>query len=174
MWRGFASGSLAPCRSRRTRGRQRDRHLAQAPVQLWRSTNSTTLQTFYEDIYAAGVDILLVGHDHVYERFAPSDPAGVADPAFGVRQFTVGMGGADHHSFATIRSTSQVRNSDTYGVMKFTLHASSYDWKFLPIDGATFTDSGTASTHGAPNGPPVIDSASIDQARTDHRLRRSR
>ena len=84
-------------------------------------------------------------------------------PGFGVRQFTVGMGGADHHSFATIRSTSQVRNGDTYGVMKFTLHASSYDWKFLPIDGATFTDSGTASTHGAPNGQPVIDSASIDQ-----------
>ena len=73
------------------------------------------------------------------------------------------MGGEDHHSFATIRSTSQVRNGDTFGVMKFTLHASSYDWKFLPIDGATFTDSGTASTHGAPNGQPVIDSASIDQ-----------
>ena len=48
--------------------------------------------------------------------------------------------------------------------MKFTLHANSYDWKFLPVDGATFTDSGTAPTHDAPNGSPVIDSAAIDQA----------
>ncbi len=134
------------------------------------STNLTELQAFYQDIYNAGADILLVGHDHVYERLAPMNPSGAADPTYGVRQFTVGMGGAEHHSFSTIRSTSQVRNNDTWGVIKFTLHADSYDWQFLPVDGATFTDSGTASTHDAPNGAPTAAGQTVtateDTART--------
>ena len=88
------------------------------------------------------------------------DASGAADPSFGVRQFVIGTGGAGLSGFGTILPTSEVRDNATHGVMKFTLHASSYDWQFIPIAGQTFTDSGTSSTHGAPGGsaqPPVAD-----------------
>ena len=123
-------------------------------------TNLTDLQPFWDDLYTAGVDILLQGHDHIYERMAPIKSGAtlgsvpVADPAYGIRQFTVGTGGASLQSCpGTPLATSEACNSNTYGVMKFTLHATSYDWKFLPIAGSTFTDSGTGSVHGAPGGP---------------------
>jgi hypothetical protein len=119
----------------------------------------TSLQTFYQDIYDAGVDILLVGHDHIYERLAPMAPTGSADPIYGVRQFTLGTGGAEHQSFNTILPTSEVRNNDTWGVMKLTLHDSTYDWMFLPVDGGNFTDSGTGVTHG----PPPDQAPTFDQ-----------
>ena len=69
-------------------------------------------------------------------------------PTFGIRQFVVGTGGAIVAGFGTIRPTSEVRNGTTHGVMKFTLHASSYDWQFIPRPGQTFTDAGTAAVHG--------------------------
>ena len=68
-------------------------------------------------------------------------------PANGIRQFTVGTGGASHYTFGTIQPNSQVRDGNTYGVLKLTLHATSYDWQFVPVAGATFTDSGTGSCH---------------------------
>ncbi len=115
-------------------------------------TNLTGMQAFYDDLYEFGVDIMLQGHDHVYERMAPIDASGAVDTAYGVRQFTVGTGGAALQSFGTILASSLVRNSSTYGVLKFTLHSSSYDWQFFPIAGQTFTDSGTGLTHGAAPG----------------------
>jgi hypothetical protein len=65
--------------------------------------------------------VILNGHEHVYERFAPQTPAAVADAARGIRQFTVGTGGRSHCTFGTIKANSQVRNGDTYGVLKLTL-----------------------------------------------------
>ena len=122
------------------------------------ATNNQNMQALWDDLYAAGVDILLDGHDHIYERTVPmksgatlSSPP-VADPTFGIRQFTVGTGGEAHHGLATPLPTSVVRNDETFGIMKLTLHATSYDWVFLPIAGSSFTDSGTGSVHGAP--PP--------------------
>ena len=122
------------------------------------STNLQELQPLWDDLYDAGVDILLAGHDHVYERTVPmksgatpSDPP-VADPLYGIRQFTVGMGGESHHGLGTTLPTSEVLNNTTYGIFKLTLHETSYDWVFLPIDGDTFTDSGTGTVHGAPGG----------------------
>ena len=79
----------------------------------------------------------------------PADPP-VADPSFGITQFTVGTGGEGHHGLVTPLPTSVVRNDQTFGIMKFTLHATTYDWVFLPIAGSTFTDSGTGTVHGAP------------------------
>ena len=70
-------------------------------------TNLAAMQPFWDVSYQYGVDIILVGHDHVYERFAPMAPNGTADPTFGIRQFTVGTGGAAAQSFGTILSTSQ-------------------------------------------------------------------
>ena len=120
------------------------------------ATQYQAVQPLWDDLYAAGADILLDGHDHVYERTAPeksgatlSSPP-VADPTYGIRQFTVGTGGEGHHGLVTPLPTSEVRNDQTFGIFKLTLHASSYDWKFLPIDGSTFTDSGTGTVHGAP------------------------
>ena len=63
------------------------------------------------------------------------DPRGAADPTYGIRQFTVGTGGAAHARASTPLPTSEVRNGNTFGVLKLTLHATSYDWKFLPIAG---------------------------------------
>ena len=114
-----------------------------------------------EDLYQAGVDITLAGHDHIYERLAPINAAGVADPAYGMRHFTVGTGGESHHPLSTTFPASQVRNNDTFGVMKFTLHADSYEWEFIPAPGlGTFTDSGSDVVHDAP--PPPVAQEALD------------
>ncbi len=102
---------------------------------------------FWQTLYSHHADVVLDGHDHIYERFAPQTPSGVADPVWGIREFTAGTGGADHTSITTIAANSEVRNATTYGVLKLTLHASSYDWQFVPEAGKTFTDSGTANCH---------------------------
>ena len=104
-------------------------------------------QTLFQDAYNGGVDIVLNGHAHNYERFAPQNPSGVADPAQGVREFVVGTGGKSLWGFTTALATSQVREGNTFGVLKLTLHASSYDWRFVPIAGSTFTDSGAGTCH---------------------------
>ena len=91
--------------------------------------------------------MVLNGHDHHYERFAPQTPSGVPDSARGIREFVVGTGGAERYGIRTVQPNSQVRNADTFGVLKLTLHASSYDWKFVPEAGKSFTDSGTTSCH---------------------------
>jgi hypothetical protein len=80
----------------------------------------------------------------MYERFAQQNPAGVADPGHGIRQFVVGTGGSGLTSTPSgVAPNSQVRNNTTHGVLKFTLHPTSYDWVFIPIAGQTFTDSGS-------------------------------
>ncbi|MEZ4656465.1 MAG: metallophosphoesterase [Caldilineaceae bacterium] len=108
---------------------------------------------FWQTLYAAGVDVVLNGHAHVYERFGPQDPAGAADPARGIRQFIVGTGGYGLYAFAAPEPNSEVREANTYGVLKMTLHATAYDWEFVPIAGQTFTDSGSASCVGAGQPP---------------------
>jgi hypothetical protein len=100
----------------------------------------------WDVLYAAGADVVLSGHDHDYERFAPQTSSGAPDPARGIREFVVGTGGRSYYRFGTIRANSEVRNSGTHGVLKLTLHASSYDWQFVPTSG-TFNDSGSASCH---------------------------
>jgi Calcineurin-like phosphoesterase len=109
--------------------------------------NDTSVQAFWDALYAGGADIVLNGHDHDYERFAPQDPTGKADAAHGIREFVVGTGGRELRSRDTNAKNSQ-KFSETFGVLKLTLHANSYDWKFVPIAGETFTDSGTGTPHG--------------------------
>jgi acid phosphatase type 7 len=108
--------------------------------------NNTAVANFWDALYQAGADVILNGHEHVYERFAPQTPAAVAN-ANGIRQFTVGTGGRSHYTIGTIQPNSEVRDGNTYGVLKLTLHATGYDWQFVPVAGASFTDSGTASCH---------------------------
>jgi acid phosphatase type 7 len=101
---------------------------------------------FWDLLYAAGAEIALGGNQHVYERFAPQTPSRVAS-ANGIRAFTVGTGGRSHGKFGTIQANSEVRDNTSYGVLKLTLHATSYDWQFVPVAGATFTDSGSGTCH---------------------------
>jgi acid phosphatase type 7 len=107
---------------------------------------------FWQDLYAAGADVVLNGHSHNYERFAQQDPSGNATTA-GMREFIVGTGGRDFTGWWTNSlANSQVKNNDTFGVLKLILHANSYDWQFVPANGigytnGTFTDSGSTACH---------------------------
>jgi hypothetical protein len=103
-----------------------------------------SMQPFWQALYDFGADVVVSGHDHLYERFAPQDPTG-APEADGIRQFTVGTGGAGLYGFGTIKANSEVRSNAAHGVIKLSLHASSYDWEFVPAAGKTFRDSGTAN-----------------------------
>ena len=103
------------------------------------------MRPLWQALYDYGADIVLAGHEHNYERFAPQNPDGIADPTRGIRQFVVGSGGRSHYEFGPPIANSEVRNSDTYGVLKLALHSTGYDWEFIPQEGKTFTDSGSAS-----------------------------
>jgi len=97
----------------------------------------------WNDLYAAHADVVLNGHEHNYERFGKQNPSGAAD-ANGIREIIAGTGGASHgYPFGTPIANSEVRNDNTWGVLKLTLHPTSYDWQFVPIPGSTFTDSGS-------------------------------
>jgi hypothetical protein len=108
------------------------------------------VQAFWADMYGYGVDLVLNGHEHLYERYVPMDAAGQPDATYGVREIIAGTGGAAGQTLGTIEPTSVVQNTDTYGVLKLVLHPSSYDWQFIPQAGKTFTDSGTSAVHGPP------------------------
>ncbi|HEY3312207.1 MAG TPA: DNRLRE domain-containing protein [Anaerolineales bacterium] len=105
--------------------------------------NNPEFKDFWLALYQYHADVVLNGHEHNYERFAPQTPEGKSN-ANGIREFVVGTGGKNHYGFGRIVANSQVRNGDSFGVLKLTLHPGSYDWQFIPEAGKTFTDSGTA------------------------------
>jgi hypothetical protein len=109
--------------------------------------NQTKMRATWEALYAANAEVVVSGHDHGYERFIPQRPDGTYAPSTGIRQFVVGTGGGYLRPFGTIKPNSQVRNATTHGVLKLTLNPTSYAWKFVPVAGKTFTDSGTTSCH---------------------------
>jgi hypothetical protein len=102
---------------------------------------------FWQALYDAGAEIVVNGHAHDYERFAPMDPSGAADSAAGIREFIVGTGGIGEDTTYTPHANSQVFNATTYGILKLTLRPDGYDWQFIPIAGQTFTDSGSSTCH---------------------------
>jgi hypothetical protein len=106
-----------------------------------------TYDAFWQDLHAAGADVVLNGHDHDYERFAPQDASGSADAAGGVREFVVGTGGKNQTAWGVLRANSVVRSNDTFGVLKLKLYPYSYEWQFVPEAGKTFTDSGGGLCH---------------------------
>ena len=105
------------------------------------------MRPFWQALYDAGSDVVLSGHEHNYERFAPQDPAGRADAARGIRQFVVGTGGKSHYGFGEVLPNSEARNDDAFGVLELTLHATGYDWAFVPVTGQSFTDAGSGACH---------------------------
>ncbi|HEY3342273.1 MAG TPA: DNRLRE domain-containing protein [Anaerolineae bacterium] len=108
---------------------------------------NANMKSIFALLYTNNVELVLNGHDHIYERFAPQDSNGVLDEARGVREIISGTGGANHTSIAAIQPNSQVRNTDTFGILKVTLHPDRYDWEFVPQPGKTFSDSGTTLCH---------------------------
>jgi hypothetical protein len=108
--------------------------------------NDPSYGRFWKALSAAGAEVVLNGHDHNYERFAPMTPSGARDDVNGIREFVVGTGGAHFEPMSTTKPNSMVR-SQTFGVLKLTLHAGSYDWQFMPVAGKTFTDKGTGYCH---------------------------
>jgi len=108
--------------------------------------NDTALGPIWDALYEYNADLVLNGHDHNYERFAPQTPTAVADPVRGIREFVVGTGGDDPRGIGTIRANSEVR-AMTIGVLKLTLKPAGYDFQFVPVPGETFTDSGSGSCH---------------------------
>jgi acid phosphatase type 7 len=105
------------------------------------------LKQLWEDLYAAHADLVLAGHEHSYERFAPQDPEGKADPANGIREIVVGTGGRSHDLLGFATPNSEVREWDTFGVLKLTLSPDKYTWEFIPEEGKTFHDAGSGICH---------------------------
>jgi hypothetical protein len=103
------------------------------------------MQPLWQALYDYGADVVLTGDDHDYERFAPQTPAGTLSLGSGITEFVVGTGGRSHYAFpvGVPAPNSQLRNDDTFGVLKLRLMQAGYRWQFVPIAGKTFTDSGS-------------------------------
>ena len=145
----------------RAAGRHRTLHAGLLPSSPLGSANpdgaDDQVLPFWEALYAHGADVILNGHRHNYERFAPQDPQGNADP-HGITQFVVGTGGYSHHPFRHQRPHSVARNDETFGILKLALGDGAYAWEFLPVAGQTFRTGGAASVtaHGADAGPSPL------------------
>jgi len=105
------------------------------------------LRPLWDDLYTAHADLVLAGHEHSYERFALQDPEGKLDPEHGIREIVVGTGGKSHDLLGFATPNSEVRNWDTYGVLKLTLAPGKYWWEFIPEEGKSFRDSGSGACH---------------------------
>ena len=134
--------------------RDLDAHPARCTLAYWhhprfssgRHGDNAFMQPIWSLLVDYGVDLALAGHDHDYERFAPLNAAGQVDPN-GIRRFVVGTGGRSLRPVGAPLPGSEVRSGDAYGVLKLTLHPDGYDWAFIPVAGATFTDAGSGRCH---------------------------
>jgi len=95
-------------------------------------------------LYEAGASVVLNGHGHNYERFAPQDAEGRVDPKRGIRSFVVGTGGVPLRGIVRHKQNSEAFNSEAWGLLQLELYEDRYAWRFIPIDGGAFTDSGSA------------------------------
>jgi endoglycosylceramidase len=106
------------------------------------------LRPWVELLYRAGVDVVLQGHNHLYERFAPQTPDDRRDPRRGMVAFTVGTGGRSHYPFHGAPARNSVaRHTGTYGVLKLTLRPRGYGFRFVAVPGSSFTDAGSGRCH---------------------------
>jgi hypothetical protein len=136
--------------------------------------DSAFMDTIYRLLYGAHADLILNGHDHDYERFAPLDPDGNVDPRNGIRELIVGTGGRNVTPFVSVHSGSELRDANTFGLLRLVLHPTSYDWQFVPALGATFTDAGSQPCHiaaandaVAPSAPTGLSARAVISSRID-------
>jgi hypothetical protein len=104
--------------------------------------NQVHMRRLFKILNAYGTDVVLAGHDHIYERFAPQNAEGRAEP-YGIRHFVVGTGGEKLYDLGPARPNSEARNTTDHGVLKLTLLPQGYDWEFVPVTGGKFHDSGS-------------------------------
>jgi len=132
------------------------RHQARCTLAYWHHPlyssgghgNIPKMRDAWELLYAAGAEIVLSGHDHDYERFAPQDANGRRDDARGIRQFVVGSGGAFATPFLWTKANSEVRDANHDGVLELRLLEDGYEWRFLPAAPERLP-AGAASDHGS-------------------------
>lgn len=131
-------------------------HISSGPTHGADPAETGPTKPFWDTLYAHGADVILSGHEHNYERFAPQKSDGTADPTNGIREFVAGTGGGGYDTLATIKLPNSEVSTTEHGVLKFTLSPGSYHWEFIPTSGPLgeldpstfmFTDSGTASCH---------------------------
>ena len=109
--------------------------------------NNNSITDIWQTLYDAGADVVLSGHDHVYERFALQTSTSQADPDKGIRQFVIGTGGKSLYPFKKIRANSEVRAAGVYGVLKLGLKPNSYTWQYLAANSQDFQDQGETQCH---------------------------
>jgi hypothetical protein len=102
-------------------------------------------RALWNDLYDAHAELILNGHDHTYERFAPMDPSGALDEPQGIVEMVVGTGGKDHYALGRVKPNSLVRNASAWGVLQLTLSPGSWSFQFVPEPGKSFSDSGTGT-----------------------------
>ena len=110
-------------------------------------TATPAMQPLWQVLYDADADLVLNGHAHNYQRFAPQSPSGAADPARGVREFVVGTGGYSHHPAGPPIPNQETVDDTTFGVLRLMLLETRYAWRFVPQSGGVFADAGTAPCH---------------------------
>ncbi len=110
-------------------------------------SDNSTYQPFWQALYDYGAEVVLAGHDHNYQRYAPLTPAGARDDIRGIRQFVVGTGGKGLYALRPPTALTQAQSDTSFGVLRLTLRAGGYDWQFLPASTGGFTDSGFATCH---------------------------
>lgn len=112
-----------------------------------RHGNDDSTDELWNVLYDAGAEIVLAGHDHSYERFAPMDAGGDLEPSRGIVSFVAGTGGRDLYEFHDIRSTSRARHATSWGVLELTLSAGAWSSRFVPVEGSSFTDTASGTCH---------------------------
>jgi hypothetical protein len=135
--------------------RELERNRSACTLAIWHHPLFTTgahgpspeVRPFWEQLHAAGVELVVNGHEHSYERFRPLDPEGRPEPTGGIREFVVGTGGADLRGFDREDPNSEVRDGSTHGVLELTLDVGMFSWRFVPVAEGGFADSGSGTCH---------------------------
>ena len=113
-----------------------------------RNGSTASMQAFWQLLVDRGVELVVSGHDHLYERLAPMNAEGNVDTARGMRQFVVGTGGYGHYVFRSPPlAASEARIQDVFGVLKLTLGPTAYEWEFIPIAYQSGRDTGNQACH---------------------------
>jgi acid phosphatase type 7 len=113
-----------------------------------RHGNDLNYVPFWQVLYEHGAEFVMGGNDHHYERFAPQTPYGDLDLTDGIRQFVVGTGGRFlRPTTDTPPPNGEARDNTTHGILRVGLLDESYEWEFVPVEGGTYTDSGSTGCH---------------------------
>jgi acid phosphatase type 7 len=130
--------------------RKQSRILAFLHRQRWGSgghgDEESRTKALWNELFKHHAELVLCGHAHHYECFAPQRPDQTADPK-GIRQFILGTGGRHFAGKSKNTKNSQKEEFNTFGILELTLEDTQYSWKFIPVEGSSFTHSGSHPTN---------------------------